>query len=306
MPLLYPLIAWGTADDISGGGWSNNGTPTVTGGQTDPFGGTGAYLIDDNDAGIAEARLKTGFVVNARMFTWAVCIKQGTSSTSLVEVRDETAADYPLILSITWSGGVPTVTPSATGGNPTPTVNGTISLGASWYLIVSSCPWTYGNSARPELYATGATVSLTGSTYYYLRHLVVMDYLDGAVSWSEPRDGSAQAQGASGTEDAWTIGTDEHLRATVRWVPDFDRASPASVSGWYGAADAPGINDGVKAMLTAGRDKGLLRFVPDRSVCTTYMDSYLVEPMRGSPDLEPNWDRKFTLELRGTTVYTGY
>jgi hypothetical protein len=92
----------------------------------------------------------------------------------------------------------------------------------------------------------------------------------------------------------------------VRWVPTIPRSTPAIVSGWYGENESTGVNCGVKAMLKAGRDKNSLRFVPDRSVCTTYMDSYLVDPMNGAPDLEPNWDRTFPMTLRGSTVYTGY
>ena len=102
------------------------------------------------------------------------------------------------------------------------------------------------------------------------------------------------------------MGTDYHLAGDIRWIPDSPTDTPAIVSGWYGDNESTGVNCGVAAMLTAGRDKQSLLWVKDRSDCTTYTSGYLVQPMNGRPDLEGNWRRKFGIELRSTSVYRGY
>jgi hypothetical protein len=300
--MSLPLIAWGTAQDISASPWTDNGTPTVTPNVTDPFGGTGAYLIDDNDAGLAEARLLVVNAVAGSTVPITVCLKAGTSSTSLVQLRDQTAASYPLAVNVTWSGGVPSAT--ATAG----TVIGTVSLGNGWYLLLATAAWTSGHDARLELYGTGSTASLTGTTNYYVRNFALPYYPDMAVSEPAPRDGSLWALNGDGSvEDAWIVGTEERLRCLMRWIPQSPRATPVVQSGWYGQNESVGVNCGMKAMLTAGRDKQALLWVPDRSTCTTYQSSYLVEPIgAGAVSLEANGDRTFELVLRGTSAFTGY
>jgi hypothetical protein len=294
MPLLYPLVMWGTP--VTSFTTQNC---TVTTGQADPFGGTNAVLLTDTSAA-AESYAYKSFIQIGPTLHGVFILKAGSAAATTIRLYDSTGAANRFSADITWAG--PTV--NATVG----TVYGPVALGGGWYAFLAIATGVVNGNTLYHLVNPSGFSPFTPTTtvYWYENNIALFDFPDAAVSWPEPRDGSAQAQGASGTEDAWTIGTDEHWRGTIRWVPDTPRGTPAVVSGWYGQNEIPSVNCGVKAMLTAGRDKGLLRFVPDRSVCTTYMDSYLVEPMRGSPDLEPNWDRKFTLELRGTTVYTGY
>jgi len=304
MPLILPLIAWGAWQAIDTSPWTAGaGTPTITPGQTDAFGGTNAYKIDDNDAGTPEGQRLPLTLANGTQWI-ALMVRQDTSSTFGILVYEITGGTSRHGIRGTWSGGIPSLVTVAGGG----TILTPIALGGgTWLCLFSADGVVAGNQPNLYLYGTDYTnAALTGSTIFSMRHLVLLDYLDDAVSWDEPRDGSFVAQSAGGVEDAWDAGTDEHLRGTVRWVPAAPRDTPISVSGWYGAAESPGINSSVKAMLRAGRDKNVLRWVPDRSVCTTYMDSYLVDPMKGAPDLEPNWDRKFALELRGSSVFSGY
>lgn len=314
MSFRYPLMAWGTADDISASPWGNLvGTPTVTGSQTDPFGGTSAYKIDDANAGANEARsrsvgaLTSGPVGTGFTGSIIVCVKGDTAAGFRIFLTDTSAGNTTRIsLEGTVSGGVPSVTAS-TGIAVTPAG---VALGGSWYAFLATSTalgMVSGNTHRLELYATASGAANTGATIFYSRPMVLLDYLDNAVAYSVPREGSEQVQAPSGVEDAWTIGTDEMLRCMVRAVPADPRASPAIVSGWYGESESSGVNAGVKAMLKAGRDKQVMRFVPDRSSSTTYMDSYLVEPMGDAPTIDTNpGDRAFPLALRGSTVYAGY
>lgn len=302
MPLILPVVAWGTASDISAAPWTSSGTGSATAGQADPFGGTGAVLLNDTDGAVQFARLYSGVVLTSPTVNLCVCWKADTSTGYTVILRDTTASAIRIQDNGTQSGGVPTQS-MVTGTGAT-----IVALGGGWYALrYTATNIVAGNTHRLELYPCANSAAATGTSVFYVRSMVLMDYLDGSVSWSEPREGSAQAQSAGGTEDAWTIGTDEHLRATVRWIPDYQQDTPVAVSGWYGTNEGPGLNMGLKEMLEQGRDKAVLTFVPDRSACSANnVSAYLVEPMRGAPELEANWTRKFTMELRASTVFVGY
>ncbi|HMG19533.1 MAG TPA: hypothetical protein VK573_12470, partial [Gemmatimonadales bacterium] len=59
--------------------WTVVGTPVLTSGQADPFGGTGAYVVDDNAAGGDEAiETVVGFTADATKAV-AIFIKAGTA-----------------------------------------------------------------------------------------------------------------------------------------------------------------------------------------------------------------------------------
>lgn len=167
---------------------------------------------------------------------------------------------------------------------------------------------TVGTAIRLEVYPAGSSSAAVGTCLFDLRNLVLLDYLDHPISGDVPREGSKWVQSASGVEDAWISGPDYTLSANVRWVPTAPQASPVLVSGWDGRNEATGVNCGVQAMLRAGRQKTTLRYVPDRSACTTYIDSYLQEPMTDLPTLEENRGpfRTFPLKLRNaSTPYEG-
>lgn len=120
--------------------------------------------------------------------------------------------------------------------------------------------------------------------------------LDGAVAWSQPREGSAKVEGASGTRDAWIVGTDHHLKGQVRWVPG---ETAGAVIGWDGAS-------GWRALLEAARSMNAITFSPDQLTPATAYTMYLVEPWDSEPELEPNLTRAFELHLVGTVAIVGY
>lgn len=122
--------------------------------------------------------------------------------------------------------------------------------------------------------------------------------LDNTIVGDEPRSGSQQVQGASGLEEAWTVGTDYVLQGDVRWIPQTDTVTPAA-TGWDGTT-------GFRAFLAWARDKNVIRFYPD-SGAGTYIDSYLVDPMGGQGSTESDGTRRVTLKIRNTsTAYDGY
>lgn len=303
MPLTtLPLIAWGTADDISAY-TTGSGTPTVTGSVADPFGGTGAYTIDDNDGASVENKYKAvTFGANGTQYV-TLFAKAGTASVSHVAIFDNTAAAFRAVLALTWSGGVPSATIASGSGS----VVGTVSVGSSWYLVLWSADnIVAANTNRLYLYGATSSSATTGTTSYYVRNCVLLDYLDDAVSFPRPRRGSAWAQAASGTEDAWIVGTDEILRGRVRWVPRVAASTPVVKSGWEGRNEATGVNCGVKALLTAGRAKSALTWVPDRADCTTAQSVYLSAPEDADAvELEGNGQRSMTVELRSTSPFVG-
>lgn len=122
--------------------------------------------------------------------------------------------------------------------------------------------------------------------------------LDSVKAGDEPRAGSSVDQAPSGVEDAWTVGTDYVLAASVRYIPQTDTASPVA-TGWDGAT-------GFRAFLAWARDKNLVRFYPDKDA-GTFIDCYLVEPMTGQPELEEDGTRVLALKLRSPSVsFDGY
>lgn len=305
MPLsTYPLIAWGSPDDIST--YVAIGTAAVTGGFTDPFGGTLAYDINDASGGVGDARYKLLPTSLPNGTSWfAVMSRANGAGASGLQIWDDTAAVDRHTIRWTWSAGVPS-TPATIGGG-SGTILPPIPLGGPWYLLLFSANGLVGaNANRLYLYpADPSSPAATGRTIFVVMNAVLLDLFDEAVSWEEDREGSEYQQGPSGFEDAGRTGIDHLLEGRVRFVPQFPRLDPGPVSGWYGENEMVGVNCGVKAMLRAGREKQLLRWVSDRSLSTIYRDTYLVDPLKEKPGFERNWERTFLMRLRSASAFTG-
>jgi len=294
-----PLIAYGTAEAINAGTWANVLTPTVTAGQTDPFGGTDAYKIDDNDAAGYESRVKVLTALATTSLYWVVCLKADTATQSRFSVKDNTALISPLIVFATWSGGVPTF--STVGG----TVVGSSALGGGWYAALVTCTWISGNVPQLELYGAGNTAASTGATIYYLNNLCLLDLLGAPRAFRRPKLGYRAGIAPSGTEDAWSYGDEYALKARLAWAPLTARGTPSVVSGWHGENESVSVNVSVSAMLAAGWDKQVLRVALNRSACTTYLDAYLRTPTLGwDPALEGNADYTAEVEVVAQTPFT--
>lgn len=292
-----PVIVWGTSEDFSL--WSQTGTVTATSGQTDPFNGSTGYVLDDNDAGTAEARYKEYTAAVKGYHVWTVCSKYYSAATSAVKFENTTLG-LSGTASYAWSAFEATLTASGAGTVLTPAWVG------GYYIQRIAVYAVAGNTMRMTLYPAGTTAGDTGATYFYQNDLTLLGTPDQLVSWEEPREGSAWAQSGSGAEDAWIQGTDYRMTVTLPWIPFLDRSVPEAVSGWNGPREYNGVNSGISAMLRHGRTKGTLTWYPTlygiASSTATAVACYLVDPMRGAPTLQPNGDRSVTLELRNATT----
>jgi hypothetical protein len=122
--------------------------------------------------------------------------------------------------------------------------------------------------------------------------------LDDYVSYSTYREGSEFIQTMAGVEDAWIVGTDYTLEGTLRWIPTASSTNPTQ-TGWDGTT-------GVRAFLEWARQKNQIRFFPDTTI-NTHILSYLVEPLDGKHEVEPDGTRSIRLVIRNaTTPYDGY
>lgn len=154
------------------GAWGVIGTPTLTAGQADPFGGTAAYLIEDNDAGNAE-RLTLGltFTGNGDKAT-ALYVKQGTSDDFFFGVHDFTAGVWRHQVKGTWTAGVPTL--SSTVGSGTLFTPEQVASGW-WRVAVSIVGVVAANGHTYYLAPTQNVNADLGTTYFY-----------GVNAWNSP------------------------------------------------------------------------------------------------------------------------
>ena len=298
-----PLIAYGAFEDLST--WQTVGTPVITTGQADPFGGTDAYLLDDNDGAAAEIVFETFVVATALDQPVAVFLREGTAAVTDVDFRDQTATTLRHTVRITCATGIVT-TVSGAGVIIQP-----IALGGGWFLLLFTAnSIVAGNTHAVRIHPAGTTASNTGTVTAYVRSVLVMgEALDNANAWTQPREGSRFSQGADGTEDAWIIGDDHKLKGVVRWIPPTFQQNPRTASGWDGRAPFAGVDTGWNAFLTDwARDKQTFLWTPDRSVSTLNIDSYLESPMKGAPPLEDDFTRRLDLMLRSSDglIYEGY
>lgn len=122
--------------------------------------------------------------------------------------------------------------------------------------------------------------------------------LDDWRSYSTFREGTEFALSYSGIEDAWVTGEDYVLEGTVRWIPTSNTTTPLG-TGWDGAT-------GWQAFLSWARQKNEFRVFPDKD-SGTYFTSYLVEPLDGKHDLEPDGTRSVRVKFRNASgSFVGY
>lgn len=151
-------------EDTAFGAWTVSGTPVVTTGQTDPFGGTRAALVNDDDGAAVEYILNTTTFTGDGTKAIAVTAKQGTATASDIVVFDNTAPATRITVRLTWTAGVPALSVLSGSG----TVYSVTSLGNGWYqvqFIVNSI--VAANANRLRLYGASTTAATTGTTYYY-------------------------------------------------------------------------------------------------------------------------------------------
>jgi hypothetical protein len=146
------------------GGWTAGGAPTLTSGQADPFGGTAAYLIDDNDGVVAE-RVFLGVTFSTDGTKPLACFfRQGSASsiTGLIGLWDNSAAAWRHKLNVSWSGGVPTVTTGVGSGSIFPVEN----WGGGWWRVRFTAAAVVAANAN-QIFIGSDVASFTGSFYVF-------------------------------------------------------------------------------------------------------------------------------------------
>lgn len=144
--------------DSFGADWAAIGTPTITPANTS-CGVVSLDLIgDDSGAALEGYGLNVVFVGGA-VKAMSFHVAQGTSTSSVMRLRDTTAGADRLLFAITWSGGVPTATMS------TGTLEGIDALGNNVYRIrVVTSAVTVANTNNLQVYpATDAALTVGGT-----------------------------------------------------------------------------------------------------------------------------------------------
>ena len=305
----FPLIVFDTAEDLTT--WSVVGTPVVTGSLSDPVGGTGATDVEDNDGAALEYIYKIiPSTINDGKNTFAAFVKEITAPSggnSEIEVYDNTAAASRVVINLAWSASVPTASIGSGSGE----VGAAVDCGGGWYLILFTANnIVASNENRWRLKVTSPTTSETGKLRFYIRNVVASgEPIDNAISGSVPRAGSRHVQASGGTvEDAWITGRDQQLTGDIRWIPAVFQTSPRVGSGWDGDGEHAGVNVGYHWWLEWAQDKQTFLWVPDRSVSTKFVTSFLVDPMEGLPGNESDATRRLVITIRSSdgSKYIGY
>lgn len=300
----FPAIVFGNVAAI--GTWTLGNTPIVTTGQADPVGGTGAVKIEDDDGAQVEGLISPVFLPLTSEDLWVgVFVKEDTAATTVVRLRDDTAGITRVEATLTWSTEILSITFGAG------VAYGVATFENGWrYILFSAENIVAGNDHEIRLFpASGSSPAATGASIFYIRNtLIVGEPLDQAVSYSQPRDGSRHLQAASGVEDAWITGRDELLEGGIRWIPTEPQGIPRVSSPWNGAGEVEGINTSFDFWLEEAQCKKTFLWVPNRSLSTVNVSSFLVNPLKGRPGLEQDFTRILPVAFRSENqdTYLGY
>lgn len=167
------------------------GTPVLTAGQADPFGGTGAYLLDDNDAGASEGiQINPAFTGDATKALAAFVRPNTAGVSSSIELRDDTAGQTRAGVDVDWNAGVP-VTSNAVGlllAEP---------WAGGWYrFLFQAAGVVAANTNRVVLRIGRDNAADVGSAYFF-----------GVNAWNAPFPSSYQGPGESaGVVDSLLVG----------------------------------------------------------------------------------------------------
>lgn len=316
-----PLILWGAVENLDL--WTKENSVTVTTGQADPIGGTGAYLINDA-SGAAIRYIHTIVAPGVTDVAVYFFLKQGTATDNTIWWYDDNAGLTRREVRVAWAGGIPTLT-NISG---TTTLDVAISLGSSWWLIrlsVTGIVTANTNRLRlaPAATSQGDTAS-TGTVVAYRRSVMIFGRaLDEAKAFSMAAPGSELVTGGGGSLDSWLerAGTFEYfLSGILKRIPADDTAATAGetvATGWNGKEPYVGVNCGVEKMLQSAWGGNSIVFCPDRAEAGSPRTSYLLRPkMDEPPEAEP-WvtttdglivRRDLPLLLRSTldTAYPNY
>lgn len=130
------------------GAWTITGTVARTSGQSDPLGGTAAYLLDSNAGAADDIRETITFTGDATK-AFSVYMRAGTSTKSAFFIIDTTAAVTRHLVDANWSAGVPTLATVSGSG----TLYSVADVGNGWYrLMVTAAGIVAANTNKFGIY----------------------------------------------------------------------------------------------------------------------------------------------------------
>jgi len=190
------------------------GTPTLTSGQGDPFGGTAAYQINDDSAASPEAIQATVAFTGDGTKSIALFLRAGTATKTTFGIFDNTAAAWRAQVDVTWTAGVPSAAIVTGGGSVFPIEV----IGGGWYRIaVSVNSVVAGNSNRFLIYGADTTNATTGTTFIF-----------GANAWN-----SVTSAAYRGPSNPGPAGNPTGQMGSSLYI----RGGPNSTTAWLRAGD---------------------------------------------------------------------
>ena len=284
------LLGIGTVENFAALGAF--GTPTINGGVADPFGGTGTYRIEDNDAAATEGVTKP-WVTGMREAV--VLLAPETATTSSVRVRDSSGAAV-LWCTIDWATRSVSI---VSGSGEVAVVEVAVAGGLPWLLLWLRIPAVPAFTPEFIDFFPAYPNAATGGAYFYGRCVVAPGWLDKAVAWEDEAEGGERALSPDGSWNTWASPADGRLRADVRWIPRVTHTAPVFATGWEGLSGDPSlIEPGWETLLAAVRRLGLpvdVALYNDKT--TALVSCTLLEPVTGPPEQEDDGTRRIRLVL---------
>lgn len=205
------------------GAWSVSGTPVLTSGQADPYGGTAAYKVDDDTAGAVEAIFQAVTFTADATKTASLFIRAGTASSLLCEfgIVDNSAGftwRHRVRGSFNADGTLASLTTVAGSG----TIFTAISYSGGWYRCLFTVVGVIAaNQNLFYFYPTGVTASATGTTFAF-----------GANAWNSTTPANYNGPSISAVTGSLLI-VDGAPASTTNWLRSGDIMRIAGLSPVY-------------------------------------------------------------------------
>lgn len=137
--------------------WTDVGTPTLSA-NTVALGVLNLSTVGDDSAAALEGKIQTIAFTGDAVKAISIYVKQGTSTSSVIRVRDTSAAADRLLAAVTWSGTTPVITmTTGTDLTGTPQQQGTSGV---YRLLFATTSVTAANTNSLQIYpATDAALA---------------------------------------------------------------------------------------------------------------------------------------------------
>lgn len=269
-PAATNICLW--SEDLSNAAWSNIGTPTL--GTPLAWGSVSLDLLGDDSAAAVEGKSQVIAFTGSVAKTVSLFVAEGSSTSGEIRLRDTTAGADRLLVTIAWSGGVPTptVTTGTLLGMVGPFANGV------YRLEVLTGSVTATNTNQLELYpASDAALSVLATGTMYMGGVMVQNATTVCLTYVPTTDASvtkntdalsydsANMLEATGTWFAECSEITTSISATVRSFVDGGNASTGLLLGRQGTSavttismdDGPTVLEktGLTSLLTAPRKR---------------------------------------------------